>query len=478
MSEDTVAAIATPIGQAGIGVIRVSGDAALAVADRIFRPKPGRDRQAPTAMEERTPGTKRPSDFASHTVHFGVAVDPATGEPLDEVLLTVFRAPHSYTGEDTVELSCHGGPAILRKILNAALDAGAHPPEAGEFTKRAFLNGRLDLAQAEAVNDLIRAQTDEACRVALLQLEGSLSKKVREAASTLAGILARVEASIDFPDDVEEPLPEDTRASVSLLIEELNALLATADRGRVYREGARVAIAGRPNVGKSSLLNALLRQSRAIVTPIPGATRDTIEETVNLKGVPVVAIDTAGLRETPDEVESLGVRRAEETIERAHIVILALDAQAGLTEEDLTLHARMAGKRVLAVLNKADLLSEDEIGRVLDDAAKRLGASPTVVSALTGAGIEALEDRMAEMILGGPALTVESAMVTNVRHKRAIESALAGLSHALQTLDAGRPVDLLSVDLMAARNSLGEITGETATEDLIDDIFSEFCIGK
>ena len=476
MSEDTIAAIATPSGQAGIGVIRISGEAALDVAGRVFKPKPGRNRK--TRPKAKTPRARQASGFISHAVHFGVAVNPRTEEALDEVLLTVFRSPHSYTGEDAAEISCHGGPAVLRNILAAVLDSGARHAEPGEFTKRAFLNGRLDLAQAEAVNDLIRAQTDEARRVALLQLEGGLSKKVSEAASALAGILARLEASIDFPDDVEEPEPEGLRASVSSLIEDLGALVATADRGRVYREGVSVAIAGRPNVGKSSLLNALLRQSRAIVTPIPGATRDTIEEAINIKGVPVVAIDTAGLRDTADEVESLGGRRAEETIERAHIVLLLFDAQAGLTREDLALFARLKGKRLLGVLNKADLLSPDETQRILEEAFRRLGETPAVVSALTGDGVEALEDAMVDMILGGPALVVGSPLVSNVRHKRAIESALAGLNHALQTLDDGLPLDLLSVDLMSARNALGEITGATATEDLIDRIFSEFCIGK
>jgi len=461
MIEDTIVAIATPIGQAGIGVIRISGPAALDVVGRVFR----------SSVSVR--------ELPSHTVHLGDAVDPETGEALDHVLLTVFHAPHSYTGENVVELSCHGGPATLRRILTAVLTAGARHAAPGEFTKRAFLNGKLDLAQAEAVNDLIRAQTDHAQRVALRQLEGHLSKRVRSAGGELAEVLTKIEASIDFPDDVDEPGFDALRGSLERLTRELEALLSSADRGRVYREGLRVTISGRPNVGKSSLLNALLRQSRAIVTPMPGTTRDTIEEPINIKGVPILAIDTAGLRDTGDAVETLGVERAEASIERAQIVLLVVDAHEGIAEEDRRLYAGLRGKPALVVLNKTDLLRPEQLEAAVREAERRFGPEVAVpVSALNGTGIEKLEDRIAELAVGGEVGPPEDILVSNVRHKRAIESALVSLRRAAETVSARQPVDLVSVDLVASRNALGEITGETAAEDLIDRIFSEFCVGK
>ncbi|MDO8589311.1 MAG: tRNA uridine-5-carboxymethylaminomethyl(34) synthesis GTPase MnmE [Armatimonadota bacterium] len=477
MTEDTIAAIATPIGQAGIGVIRISGDNSLDIAGRIFRPYRASERGA----EQRQPARREasPINFPSHTVHHGYTVDPVSDEPIDEVLLTVFVAPKSYTGENVVEISCHGGIAILRRVLESTLSAGARHAEPGEFTKRAFLNGRIDLAQAEAVNDLIRARTDEARALALRQLEGGLSGEIRDINSELGRLLAEIEASIDFPDDVEEPPTGDLRSRVALLTARIQELLATADRGRIYREGIVVAIAGRPNVGKSSLLNALLRESRAIVTEVPGTTRDTIEETVSIRGVPVVAIDTAGLRETRDAVEQIGVQRAEETIQRAQVVLFVVDATEGFTEEDAARFSALGAKPRLIVLNKRDLLPDSDAPRAADRVAAALPDSRVVaVSALTGAGIAELEDRIAEMVFAGAVAGSQSVLVSNVRHKQAIERSLRSLESAIRTVDEARPVDLLSVDLMAARGALGEITGETAAEDLIDRIFSEFCIGK
>jgi tRNA modification GTPase len=474
MTDDTIAAIATPVGQAGIGVLRISGEDALAVADRVFRSAPGHAQAGPSPTKQGSA-----SDFPSPTVHLGIAIDPTSGDALDEVLLTVFRTPRSYTGENVVELSCHGGTATMRRILQSVTSAGARHAEPGEFTKRAFLNGRMDLAQAEAVNDLIRAQTDESRKLALRQLEGSLSRQIKAITSELAEALAGIEASIDFPDDVEEPDSATLQARIATLAGRLRNLLASADRGRIYREGIIVTIAGRPNVGKSSLLNALLRESRAIVTPIPGATRDTIEETINIRGIPVVAIDTAGLRETPDDVERMGVERAEEAIRRAQVVLLVVEPDETPAEDDVELFAGLGDKAAIVVVNKADLRTDDGIRRIVDASASRFGAKTVVaVSALTGDGIGRLEDAVAETVFGGEVPSADSVTVSNLRHKQAIEQAIGSLEHATDTASQGQPIDLISVDLMAARGALGAITGETATEDLIERIFSEFCIGK
>lgn len=449
---DTIAAVATAPGPCGIGIIRISGADAFTVAGRVFRHR----------------SNLTPSDFLSHTVHYGKLVHPESFEPIDDVLLTVFREPASYTGENTVEISCHGGAVTLRRALDTVFLAGARTAAPGEFTKRAFLNGRLDLAQAEAVNDLIRARTDDAQRIALRQLGGTLSSEVRGAMDGIMSMLARIEAAVDFPEDVEEP---DYKALATEIEEEvfiLDKLISMSNRGRIYREGITLAIVGRPNVGKSSLLNALLRQSRAIVTPIPGTTRDVIEETIDIKGIPVVAADTAGLRDATDEVEQIGIDLAERTMAAANIVIVVLDASEGVTEEDKAIIHR-AGSDALIILNKIDKVSSQNLSMHVD-------AIP--ISAVTGEGIEALEDKIAAAVLHGDVDAGEALFVTNLRHKQALMDAGESLMRALDTIKEGLPVDFLSVDLIAARMSLGEITGDTASVDLIDRIFADFCIGK
>lgn len=459
-THDTIAAIATPIGSGGIGVIRISGPEAIETASRIFR---GCDVHR----------------LASHAARYGAVVSPDTEEPVDDVLLTVFRAPHSYTGEDVAEVSCHGGITTLRAVLGAVLACGPRLAEPGEFTKRAFLNGKIDLAQAEAVNDLIRARTDNARKVALRQLDGRLSEKVREANERLLGVIAAVEAAIDFPDDVPEPDPEWVRGEIDSARAQVGDLLGTFARGRVYREGLRVVIAGNVNVGKSSLLNALLRHARAIVTPIPGTTRDVIEESLEISGIPIVAIDTAGLRATSDPVERLGVELTNQCVESSDIVLLVLDITEGIRDEDVELLKRVGERPVIAVLNKIDLLPEEARSLATEEYCGRLGRSLSVVQtcASSGQGIDRLESEIAALAaaegIGG-----ESVTVSNMRHKQSLESASDSLRQALATLDSGEPIDLMSVDLTAARSSLGLITGETATEDLLDRIFSEFCIGK
>ena len=460
--DDTIAAIATPIGTGAIGVVRISGDEAVAAAERVFRSRSG-------ALV---------SQFSSHTVHLGFVVDPSSEQIIDECLLTLFRAPSSYTGEDVVEISCHGGASIVAKVLEAVLSAGVRMAEPGEFTKRAFLNGRLDLAQAEAVNDIIRAHTDEARRLALRQLFGALSREVREISDKLMSILSRVSASVDFPEDVPEPDYLELSEEIANAVSELDRLIATSRRGCVYREGITLAIVGRPNVGKSSLLNALLRRDRAIVTDIPGTTRDTIEEVINIRGVPVIAIDTAGIRKSPDEIERIGIKLTEQTIESAEIVLVVVDASDVFSDEDFDI-IRRVGSRAVVVLNKMDIVSDDSVELAAREACARLGVDePAAVSAKTGFGIDGLEDKIASTALGTDLGFSEGAVVASTRHRNALVRARECLSEAVNTLKSNLPIDLISGDVQAAIGALGEITGETAASDLIDRIFSEFCIGK
>jgi len=469
--DDTIAAIATAIGEGGIGIIRISGRNALSSAGEMFRPISG----VPV------PG------LPTHTAHYGFAYDPITDEQIDDGVITVFRAPRSYTGEDSVEISCHGGIVPMRRVLEAALRVGARLAEPGEFTKRAFLSGRLDLAQAEAVLDIVRARTDEAMRVARLQFGGVLSSRIRMLREELLGILAEIEASIDFPEDAEEVEPGNLAESIRDALGHVAGLLETADRGKIYREGIQTVIAGRPNVGKSSLLNALLRESRAIVTPIPGTTRDVIEERVNIRGIPVRTIDTAGVCESEDMVEKMGVDRTREMVEQADLVLAVLDAEQGFGAEDKALLSGLVDKRLIIVLNKADLVRESDAeklaGRILGWAKRTLPSHVRVIktAAPSNEGIVELEDAIAETILAGcpPGQSAaEGALVSNVRHRRALEEACASLDQALQTAQSDTPLDLISIDLKAGVDALGSITGETVTEDVMDRIFSEFCIGK
>ncbi len=468
--DDTIAAIATPIGEGGIGVIRISGTDAFAVSGEMFR----------LATGIPVPGVP------THTAHYGYAFDPVTDETIDDGVITVFRSPRSYTGEDAVEISCHGGLVPTRRVLEAALRAGARLAEPGEFTKRAFLTGRLDLAQAEAVLDIIHARTDEAMRVAGMQFGGMLSTRVRMLREEMIGILTHIEAAIDFPEEVTETAPSVVAESIRAATGHVRDLLATADRGKVYREGILAAIVGRPNVGKSSLLNALLRESRAIVTSIPGTTRDVIEETLNICGIPVRASDTAGIRETDDEVERMGVAKARKTLDQADLALAVVDASDGLTAEDEVLLKGLAGKRVIVVLNKTDLLRESDADEMAENlrawVAVNLPSAGAVkqTAAPSNEGILELEDAIANAILSGtvPPTASGGVVVSNARHRRALEEACSSLENALGTAESGLPPDLISIDLKSAADALGAITGETVSEDVIERIFSEFCIGK
>lgn len=456
MTEDTIAAIATPLGEGGLAVIRLSGAQALSIADRCFGPS---GRAAPL-----------PSASPTHTVHHGhVRRD---GQTIDEVLLTVMRAPRTYTREDVVEISCHGGPVVAKQVLDAVLACGARLALPGEFTKRAFLSGRIDLTQAEAVADLIHAQTDLAARAAAEQLAGHLSKRINRLRDDLMHVLAHVEAHIDFPD---EDIAPDTHQQLLSKLESglrfMDDLLRTAPEGRVLRRGIRAAILGQPNVGKSSLLNRLLGHDRAIVSAVPGTTRDTIEETANVRGIPVVFVDTAGLRDAADEVEAEGVRRSEEALARAELVLHVLDASAPLAAGDVARMRELAGREHITVLNKCDLPSRLKLPPTLKARVVRL-------SCLTGEGMDLLRDMIRDRVWSGSAGTGMLEVMINSRHEDALNRARTAVEHTLESFRTGQPLDLVAVDLHIAVSAVGEIVGQTTTEDLLDAIFSQFCIGK
>lgn len=458
--QDTIAAIATAVGDGGIGIIRLSGPDAISVAGRLFRGVRGR-----TA-----------SDIESYHAAYGYVVDPLSGRKVDEVLLIVMRAPHSYTCEDVAEIQCHGGPLPLKRILGLVLDEGARLAEPGEFTKRAFLNGRLDLSQAEAVIDVIRAKTDASLRMAVGHLAGAFSDQVRAFRQEILRLLAHLEAVIDFPDeDIDELAAHNVATTISMLCGDIDRLLASAQTGRILREGLKTVIIGKPNVGKSSLLNALLGEKRAIVTEIPGTTRDIIEEYINIGGVPVKVVDTAGIRETADIVERIGVAKTREAIEQADLILLLLDASAPLTDEDKDVLNILPERPAVVLVNKTDLpvvLSMDEVRRAVAD-------KPLIrISALDGTGVDELERTIADMVYRGKTDQIEGAFVNNVRHSRLLKQAREHLSDALATNDAGMPPDCVVVDLKAAWDRLGEIIGESVGEDIVDQIFTQFCIGK
>jgi tRNA modification GTPase len=443
--QDTIAAISTPIGEGGIGIVRLSGRDARPIAQRLF------SRQ-----------------LANRYLVYGHIVDPENEDVVDEVLVTYMEAPHTYTREDIVEINCHGGPMPLQRILELALHQGARLANPGEFTLRAFLNGRIDLAQAESVLDVIQAKTQASLRLAVQGLWGKLSEPIKEVRSSLMEILAYLTARIDFPDDeIEE---QDITRPLECARQVLLDLIANADAGIVYRQGVRTAIVGRPNVGKSSLLNRLLRQSRAIVTPIPGTTRDTLEEVVNLKGVPLLLVDTAGIIDSKDEVEALAVERSKRAIEQADFVLLVTDASEPLTDSDRYLIDLLAEKTVLVAANKCDLPRKAN----LDD----LPWLRVSTSALTGEGLTELENSVVDFVLGGRVITSDAPLVTNPRHKEALLRAKEHLDHARTAISENLPDDFITIDLSAAINALGEITGETISDELLETIFSRFCIGK
>jgi tRNA modification GTPase len=474
--DDTIAAIATPPGEGGLAVIRISGPQALAVSDKCFTPL------GKTSL--------KPSVAPTHTIHYGHIV--RNGGTVDEVLVAVMRAPRTLTREDVVEITCHGGILPAKMVLDAVIESGARPAEPGEFTRRAFLNGRLDLAQAEAVADLIHSRTELALRAANEQLAGKLSQRINRLRDEMVKTLAHVEAHIDFPD---EDIAPDTKEQLVARLERgvafMDELLRTANEGQILRCGIRAAIIGRPNAGKSSLLNQLLGHDRAIVSPIPGTTRDTIEETANIRGLPVVFIDTAGLREGRDEIEIEGIRRSRQTLQQAEFVLHVFDAGEPLTDADEKYLAEFADKKRILVRNKIDLPSKLQLPE--GAGASRGGGMPVAprraveslpcrsvvdVCCLTGQGIEMLKDAIKELVWSGEIRAEMLQVMINSRHQDALNRAHAATLRAVAALRAGETLELAAMDLRIAVNAVGEIVGKTATEDLLDMIFSQFCIGK
>ncbi|MBV8086244.1 MAG: tRNA uridine-5-carboxymethylaminomethyl(34) synthesis GTPase MnmE [Chloroflexi bacterium] len=445
MYDDTIAAVATAPGEAGIGVVRLSGRHALRIAQQLFRP------------------SARRCAYDSHRLYHGHIRDG--DELVDEVLLACMRAPRSYTAEDVVEIHGHGGAAPLERILHLALAAGARLANPGEFTLRAFLNGRLDLAQAEAVADVIQARSEASLRLAVNQLSGRLSAAVDEVQRRILVVMAQLEANIDFSEDDVPPAASAVLLSELALAEaDLRRLLEAADEGILYRRGARVAIVGRPNAGKSSLLNALLRTNRAIVTPVAGTTRDTIEETLNVRGLPVVLVDTAGITETRDPVEAIGVSRSKAAIEDADLVLMVYDLLAGWTTEDEGIVSALR-TRPLLVANKRDLVVNGQPG-----------TGAMAVSALTGDGLPELEEAIRARLVAHSG--VDDILVNNLRHKNLLEQAAVHVADARASVADGRPADFVAIDLRAALTELGRLTGSEVSESLLDEIFSRFCIGK
>ncbi len=461
-NRETIAAIATATAPAGVGMVRVSGADAIPIAAQVLRTAVPLDRQP------------------SATLRRMEIIEPATGEPIDDGLVAVFRAPNSFTGETVVELQGHGGSVTLGRVLAAVLTAGARLARPGEFSERAFIAGKLDLAQAEAVASLIEAQTVTAQKAARRQLSGAVSRAVGEATTAIGDALARIEASIDFPEDVGELLTDPVATQVvhdSLTRARSVAvnLLATAAYGKRLTEGVTMVLAGRPNVGKSSLLNALSGYERAIVSPIAGTTRDIVEETLQIGGIPIRALDTAGIRETGDAVEQIGVARARGAVETADVVVAVMDGAEGVTAEDAAFLRSLAGRTVIIAVNKADAA---DVGKAVREAGAFLPGVPVVaVAAVTGYGLPALSNAIL-FLLGGNGVDTNATLITSARHTDALRRAASALNTALQTLTDGLPAELIAVDTHAAIACFGEITGQTAREEIIAGIFSRFCIGK
>ena len=461
LTEPTIAAIATPAGPGGIGVIRISGDQALPILNKLFTP------------------IRHHAKIDSHRLLHGWIKNPESRTPVDEVLAVYMAAPRTYTREDVVEIHCHGSYLVLESVLELVLAAGAQHAAPGEFTKRAFLNGRIDLTKAEAVAELLEAKTRQGMQIAVNQLHGRLHERLETIRDLLVGIRAIFEVAIDFPeDDVDIINPDDLttrlREKVELPLEEL---IANAEQGRIYRDGISVVILGRPNVGKSSLLNSLLKEERAIVTSVPGTTRDTIEEYLDIKGIPVRIIDTAGIREQADEIEEIGIKRARAKLADADLVLLLVDASQPFTGDDTALFAGIAPKPVILVANKMDIADHDQALAAV--ATSFPGITPVPLSAKTETGIDRLEEAIFNTVAHqhddkDPA----HACVPNLRHKKALRMALSSCRQVIEGLDDNLPADLITVDLQATLDHLGDIIGETTTEDVLDMIFERFCIGK
>ncbi len=462
--KDTIAAAATAMTSAGIGIIRISGDDAVGTADRIFCAKSG----------------KKLADCPSHTIHYGYIMEGQ--EIVDEVLVLLMKAPNSYTREDTVEIDCHGGVLVMQKILETVMRHGARPAEPGEFTKRAFLNGRIDLTQAESVIDIIHSKNDFALKSSLSQLRGSVLKKIQNLREQVLHETAWIESAVDDPEHYSlDGYGEQLAATVKGIKGEIQHLLDTAGQGKILKEGIHTVIAGKPNVGKSSILNALVGSQRAIVTEIAGTTRDALEEHVNLNGISLNIIDTAGIRDTDDVVEKIGVEKAKEYLEQADLVLYVVDGSRELSEEDYEIARIIQGKNVIVLMNKSDLgqrAAQENFSEMFSGIGFDIKKHVLLVSAKEGDGMEKLAERIREMFLQGNVTYNDEVIITNVRHKHALEQAAQSLSLVEESIENGMPEDFYSIDFMNAYEQLGYIIGESVEDDLADEIFSKFCMGK
>ncbi len=456
MREDTIAAIATAAGEGGIGIIRISGETALDILEKVFIPVSG--------------------NIKPRVLSYGHVVDYRDNKVIDEVMAVYMKGPFSYTAEDVAEIQCHGSIVSLRKILSLVLESGARLAERGEFTKRAFLNGRLDLTQAEAVIDLIKAKTDKSFDVALNQLEGVFSEKIKKIREKLVDILVNIAVNIDYPDeDIEEITYEKLSENLKQISVDINQILSTADTGRIINEGLKVSIVGKPNVGKSSLMNALIGENRAIVTDIPGTTRDTIEEALTIKDIPVILTDTAGIHDTDDVIEQIGISKSKESFNNADLIIFVVDGSEELRPEDFEIIRHIGDRKTIVLLNKKDkglVVSEEKI--------KELIRNSFVIesSVSSGEGVEQLAEKIEELVYGGKVIQKDSLLVTNVRHEKILKDASQCVLDAVYMTNARQPLELIEIDVNRCYELLGEITGQTASGDIIEKVFERFCLGK
>ena len=458
MKTDTIAAIATAMSNSGIGIVRISGDEALEVADRIFRPKKG---------------SRKVSDMETHTIHYGYVVDGE--EVVDEVMLLIMKAPRSYTCEDTIEIDCHGGVLVMKKILETVLKYGARPAEPGEFTKRAFLNGRIDLSQAESVIDVINAQNELALKSSVSQLQGAVLEKIKDIRAVVLHEIAFIESALDDPEHVSlDGYPEQLRGIMSDAHSKVKKLLDSSDNGKMLKEGINTAIVGKPNAGKSSLLNILVGEERAIVTEIAGTTRDILQEQIQIGGIGLNVIDTAGIRDTEDIVEKIGVNKSRKYIEKADLIIYVVDSSTELDENDQEIIEAIQDKKAIVLLNKSDLDAKTDAA-ILQE---RLDKPILSISAKNNTGIHELEKLIEEMFFSGKLSFNDEVYITNIRQKNALAEAESSLKMVLQSIDDGMPEDFFTIDMMNAYEVLGTIIGESVGEDLVNEIFSKFCMGK
>ncbi|SNZ02240.1 tRNA modification GTPase [Terribacillus aidingensis] len=458
MQHETIAAISTPVGEGAIAIVRLSGPEAVEIAAKLF------DGKALTTVP-------------SHTIHYGKLIDPITGEVAEEVMVSVMKAPKTFTREDVVEINCHGGLVSVNRVLELVLQEGARLAEPGEFTKRAFLNGRIDLSQAEAVMDLIRAKTDRAMNVALKQMDGRLSRLIQKLRQELLETVAHVEVNIDYPeyDDVEEMSHNMMIEKTQYVYKEIEKLLEMAKQGKILREGLATAIIGRPNVGKSSLMNALVHENKAIVTEIAGTTRDVIEEYVNVRGVPLKLVDTAGIRETEDIVERIGVERSRQVLKQSDLILLVLNYGEEISDEDRHLFEAVKGLDVIVIVNKTDLAQKID----LEEVQKLAGDRPVITTALIEEkGIDELELAIKDTFFAGEIDGGDLSYISNVRHIQLLKQALSSLQEAMNGIEMQMPMDIVQIDVTRTWELLGEIIGDTVHESLIDQLFSQFCLGK